>query len=213
MVAEVNMLTFIVAVLSVLVFGLLVAFFALARQVGILYERIAPIGALVTDTGPRIGEATPRWTLPSLTGGEVVIGPREGNRSTLVLFVSPTCPICKKLLPITRLVRTAEHAWLDIILASDGDLPQHVAFVKSAKLQSYPYVVSTELGLSYRVARLPYAVLIDSAGVVRAKGLVNSREQLESLFNAHDMKIGSIQQYLNANSTLVKATDGIQIAG
>jgi methylamine dehydrogenase accessory protein MauD len=209
MVAEVNMLIFIVAVLSVLVLALLVGFFALARQVGILYERIAPIGALVTDTGPRVGEATPRWTLPSLTGGEVVIGPRDDNRSTLVLFVSPTCPICKKLLPIARLVLNAEHAWLDIILASDGDLPQHVTFVKSAKLQSFPYVVSTELGLGYRVARLPYAVLIDSAGIIRAKGLVNNREQLESLFNAHEMKIGSIQQYLNPGVPLAKASDGI----
>ena len=203
------MLVFIVAVLSVLVLGLLVAFIALARQVGILYERIAPIGALVTDTGPRVGEATPRWTLPSLTGGEVVIGPRDVNRSTLVLFVSPTCPICKKLLPIARLILNGEHAWLDIILASDGDLPQHLAFVKSAKLQSFPYVVSTELGLGYRVARLPYAVLIDAAGVIRAKGLVNSREQLESLFNAQEMKIGSIQQYLNPGVPLAKTSDGI----
>jgi len=31
---------------------------------------------------------------------------------------------------------------------------------------------------------LPYAVLLDDQGLVRAKGLVNNREQLESLFNA-----------------------------
>lgn len=33
-----------------------------------------------------------------------------------------------------------------------------------------------------------YAVLLDEHGMVRAKGLVNSREQFASLFNAFDMK-------------------------
>jgi methylamine dehydrogenase accessory protein MauD len=57
-------------------------------------------------------------------------------------------------------------------------------------------VLSTELGLGFRVSRLPYAVLMDRQGLVVAKGLVNSREQLDSLLNAHDMKVPSIQQYL-----------------
>jgi hypothetical protein len=40
-------------------------------------------------------------------------------------------------------------------------------------------------------------VLLDSTGTVKAKGLVNNREQLESLFNAHEMGIGSIQGFLD----------------
>jgi hypothetical protein len=41
-------------------------------------------------------------------------------------------------------------------------------------------------------------VLIDEAGVVRAKGLVNSREHLESLLVAKETGYASIQQYLDA---------------
>jgi len=33
--------------------------------------------------------------------------------------------------------------------------------------------------MTYRVSKLPYAVLIDEEGVLRAKGLVNTREHLE----------------------------------
>jgi hypothetical protein len=40
--------------------------------------------------------------------------------------------------------------------------------------------------------------LIDAAGVVRSKGLVNSREHLESLFEASERGVASIQQFLTA---------------
>lgn len=200
----VNALSFAVVVLFVAVIGLSIGFFALARQVGILFERIAPMGALVTDTGPIVGEPTPVFQLESLTGGEVNIGPRPEG-SMLVFFLSPTCPVCKKLLPVLRSIRTAEGAWLEVVLASDGEKARHVRFIQSADLGAFPYVVSTQLGLSYRVARLPFAVLIDSKGVIRAKGLVNNREQLESLFNAQEMGVASIQKFLKESPELVRS--------
>lgn len=190
-----NALILAVGVLWVVVVCLIVALFAMARQIGVLYERVSPMGALVNDSGPRIGDMTPLFSLPSLTGGEVAIGPRP-SRSTLVFFLSPTCPVCKKLLPILRSVRQAEGGWLDVVLASDGEIDKHKRFVESADLKAFPYVVSTELGLAYRVSRLPFAVLIDAKGVIRAKGLVNNREQLESLFNAQEMGVESIQGFL-----------------
>ena len=113
-----------------------------------------------------------------------------------MFFLSPTCPVCKKLLPILFSVANAEKSWLDIVLASDGDVAEHRAFVIQRKLQSFPYVLSKELGMAFRVSRLPYAALIDGAGVVRAKGLINTREQLESLFNARDLGVASVQSYL-----------------
>ena len=38
--------------------------------------------------------------------------------------------------------------------------------------------------------------LIDAQGVIRAKGLVNTREHLESLFTADPLGVASIQDYL-----------------
>ena len=57
-------------------------------------------------------------------------------------------------------------------------------------------MLSAELGMRFRVSKLPYALLIDEAGRVRAKGLVNSREQLESLFAARELGVASVQEYL-----------------
>lgn len=190
-------LTFLVVVLFAMVIALTVAVFALARQVGVLFERIAPMGALVNDSGPRIGQPSPQFKLASLTStAPVVIGPREG-RATLVFFLSPTCPVCKKLLPILKSARSSEAGWLDIVLASDGDEDKLMRFVGTADLGAFAFVNSTELGLAYRVSRLPFAVLLAPDGTIRSKGLINSREQLDSLFNAHEMGVGSIQSWLD----------------
>lgn len=191
-----TLMIFALALLWVVVLGLIVALFALSRQIGMLHERISPLGALVNDSGPKIGDVSPRFALASLNGGEVAIGPRPG-RSTLVFFLSPTCPICKKLLPALRSVREAERPWLDVVLASDGEEDKQRRFIQTAGLTAFAYVNSTELGLAYRVSRLPFAVLLGEDGTVLSKGLVNSREQLESLFNAKEMGVASIQDFLD----------------
>ena len=69
----------------------------------------------------------------------------------MLFFLSPTCPVCKKLLPILKSIKASESTWLDVVLASDGDLPEHAAFREKAKLAAFPYVLSTELGMAFRV--------------------------------------------------------------
>ena len=66
-------------------------------------------------------------------------------------------------------------------------------------------MLSAELGMQYRVSKLPYALLLDEAGRVRAKGLVNSREQLESLFAARELGVASVQEYLDGQFAKEKA--------
>lgn len=184
--------------LWIAVLSALVGLFALARQIGVLYERVAPMGALMLDTGPQVGEAAPVFDLPHLTNSRdrISLG-LPGDKSTLLFFLSPTCPVCKKLLPILRSANQTERSWMRVVLTSDGEQPEHLAFYDKAGLQDFPYALSRELGIAYRVAKLPYAVLINEQGRIAAKGLVNSREQLESLFTAKEMGVASVQAYLD----------------
>ena len=48
-----------------------------------------------------------------------------------------------------------------------------------------------------------HAVLIGDNGTVLSKGLVNSREHLESLVTAHEMGVVSVQDYLANSKTKV----------
>ena len=181
------------------VLALGVMLWALSRQVGVLFERVAPMGALVTDAGPPVGSPSPVFSLTGLQSEAVDLGGPQ-PRATLVFFLAPTCPVCKKLIPVLNALTRDEGRALRVVLASDGAAPDHLAFVREHGLEAMPYVISTELGMTYRVSRLPYAVLLDDTGLVRAKGLVNSREQLDSLLNAHDMSTPSIQHYLGGTA-------------
>jgi len=189
-------LTVSVVLLWLAVIALGVMLWALSRQVGVLFERVAPMGALVTDAGPAVGQPSPSFALRGIQSESVQIG-GDSERPTLLFFLSPSCPVCKKLIPVLKALVRDEKRGLSLVLASDGEAAEHLAFVREQGLQAMPYVLSTELGMSYRVSRLPYAVLLDRQGRVVSKGLVNSREQLDSLLNAQDLGAPTIQQYLD----------------
>jgi methylamine dehydrogenase accessory protein MauD len=191
-------LTISVIVLWVVVLSLLAVVFALTRQLGVLHERIAPVGALMLNRGLAVGEAAPALDVVDLEGANIRLGgARADGKSTLLLFVSPTCPVCKSLLPIVKSSGRQERDWLDIILASDGNADEHRTYVRSNSLSGVPYILSAPLGMTYQVSRLPFAALIDEAGVLRARGLVNSREHLESLFEAKRLGVASLQDYFS----------------
>ncbi|MEN9485957.1 methylamine dehydrogenase accessory protein MauD [Sphaerotilus montanus] len=198
-------LTFSVILLWLAVLALAVMLWALSRQVGVLFERVAPMGALVTDSGPAIGSLSPMFELSGIQSERVEIG-TPNALPTLVFFLSPTCPVCKKLLPILKALQRAESRTVRIVLASDGEAATHLKFVREHQLEDFPYVLSQELGMTYRVSRLPYGVMLDRRGTVVAKGLVNSREQLDSLLNAHDMGQHSIQHYLGGDRELAASS-------
>ncbi len=186
------------AVLWLVVLVLAAAVLALARQLGVLHERIAPAGALMMRRGLAVGEAVPVLEVADLEGQAHQVGSaRTDGRSTLLLFVSPACPVCKSLLPAVKSSRKDERSWVDVILASDGDSAEQRAFVAAHGLEGIPYVVSAALGLAYQVSRLPFAALLDERGILRARGLVNSREHLESLFEAKRLGVASLQEYFS----------------
>jgi methylamine dehydrogenase accessory protein MauD len=185
-------------VLWFLVLILAAVVLALVRQVGVLHERLAPAGALMLNRGLNVGEAAPTIDVADLDGRSHQVGSaRSDGRSTLLLFVSPSCPVCKALLPAVKSSRRDERGWMDVILASDGDSEEQRAFVREQGLEGVPYVVSAALGLAYQVSRLPFAALLDEQGILRARGLVNSREHLESLFEAKRLGVASLQQYFS----------------
>lgn len=184
-------------VLWTLVGLLTIAVLALARQVGVLNQRVAPAGALTPTAGPKIGELTEVLETDDLNGARQRIGGPGSERTTLVLFISPTCPVCKALLPATKSLAAAER--LRLVFASDGfDAARHEAFAEGVGIRRYPYVVSQALGLRYGVSRLPFAVLIGADGVLLGRGLVNTREHLESLTESWRSGVATLQDFVRS---------------
>lgn len=185
-------------VLWILVLVMGVVIFALTRQIGVLFERVAPAGALAMNQNLEVGEAAPKLSLPTINGGLIEVGAaNQKGKSQLLFFASPDCPVCKTLLPALKSAAKKESDWLELILGSDGKSQDHKGFIEKQGLQAFPYIVSEVLGKTYGVAKLPYAVLIDEEGSIASLGIVNSREHLESLFEAKERKVASIQDYMN----------------
>ncbi len=120
----------------------------------------------------------------------------------LLFFLSPTCPLCKALLPVVTRIAKEERKWLDLVFASDGGTrAEHEAYVEGAAARKrFRMSISQELGVAFQVGKLPYAALLDEEGVLVAKGLVNSREHLESLFEAKRLGVASVNEYMSAKA-------------
>lgn len=172
--------------------------YALTRQIGVLYERVAPAGALAMNQKLEVGQEAPELSLQTLDSKLITVGGvLADKRSQLIFFASPDCPVCKTLMPAVKSAAKHEAKWLNLVIGSDGKNQDHQAYVKQQGLQDYPYVVSELLGKTYGVSKLPYAVLIDEKGKIASIGIVNSREHLDSLFEAKERKVASIQEFIN----------------
>lgn len=192
----------------VIVEGILI--FALTRQVGVLFERVAPAGALAMNQQLSVGKFAPELKLNSLFHGAINIGGNQLERAQLLFFLSPDCPVCKTLLPTLLSAAKVESDWMDLIIASDGKQQDHETFSTSHQLSAYPYLVSEQLGRSFGVAKLPYGVLIDEQGKIAAFGIINSREHLDSLFEAKEKQVASIQEHFKRSGLAQNAAEVTQ---
>lgn len=169
----------------------------LARQIGVLHRRLGPAGALMLSKSAKVGEKSPELHLKTLDATDIVIGAADpAGRSTLIMFVAPDCPVCARIVPVVKAIARSDERHLRVVFASDGDPQTQYRYRAEKGLEGFPYVLSAELGMRFEIGKLPYAVLLDSEGVVAGQGLVNSREHIESLFEAQRMKVASIQDFL-----------------
>jgi hypothetical protein len=147
----------------VLLVVLCVVVVALARQVGTLHLRLGPRGALEIDTeGPALGEPVPPVEARGADGGSVVVGGPGARR--LVLFSSPTCIVCREVAP--ALPAAARAAALLPQIVHDPDVER-----------------------TFEVPGTPFLLVLDEMGIVRAKGTVNTLEQVEGLIDTADRRM------------------------
>jgi hypothetical protein len=136
-----------------------VAVLALAREVGMLRLAVGPQGAL------EIAEEGP--AIGADSGLAEHLDPRPGATLALVVFTSEGCGMCRRLAP--GIQAFARHP--------------HVSLLELDE------VADAEHWRRLNVPGSPYAVALDSAGRVRAKGTFNSIAQLESVLAAAERRL------------------------
>jgi methylamine dehydrogenase accessory protein MauD len=171
----------------------------LLRQIGLLHLRLQPAGARATNVGPDIGTKLPERRADGLAGNPVAIV--DHRRPKLLLFVSPHCSACDELMPAVKTIARSERDTLDVILiTANDDEASNRSYIKKHGLADIPYVASADVAWEYGVMTTPHALVVDSDGVVRSKGIVNHIEHLESLVEALSTGHATIQSYLATKS-------------
>lgn len=178
---------------------LAIATLSLLRLVGQLQMRLGPAGAAVTDHGLEIGTSLPDQLDPGLArdlDGRFAF-PRP--KDSLLLFVSPACKACDELLKSVTPFQRRYRDRVDLTLVSNSsDAEGNDALAGWARRVRLPFVASVPLAAAARVHGTPFGLWLDAVGVVRAKGIVNHMEHLESLRNAREVGYASLDEYLDS---------------
>jgi len=175
---------------------------ALARQIGLLHERLGTGGARIMNAGPAIGQTARELDTTDVNGQRVTLGTGR-NKRTLLLFISTGCSTCAALMPRLRKLAQDERDNLEIKLIAFGtSLEAAQRYIAEHRLDNLiPFVTSDDIAFQYQVTIAPYGVVVDRIGIVRSKGLVNNFAHIESLLNAEELGVRSVEEYLQRDRT------------
>jgi hypothetical protein len=142
---------------------LAVVVLALAREVGVLRMAIAPQGALeIPEEGPELGGRT------ALV--DAFAGALDGYGLGLAVFTSEACGLCHALAPSIAAFARNPHV----------------------ELRTFDEVDDAAAWAAADVPGSPYAVALDAAGTVLAKGTFNTAAQLESVLATAEQRRGAL---------------------
>lgn len=192
------------SILWIVVLLTLLYIVALTRQIGILHQRIAPVGARMTNAGLDIGEYAPIEILTTISGSPIYLRSSE-HQGTVLLFISTTCPACSSLASSLRSLFPLSRQNI-VLIFSEADRSVISAFLDLHRLQSVSIIASPDIGASFRITGVPYGIALDSTGIVRGKGIANTSEHVESLLNALSAPV------LNEDNSVLRDTPTASIA-
>jgi len=160
-------------ILWILAAVLVVAVIGLYRQLGLLHLRMGNTGALdVEGQGPPLGQKVSQMELTDLAGEvhEVGVG-----QEALLVILSVGCSACERLLPSLQ-VYGQDHRTIVVT----GGVPE-AANDLSSRLGKVPVVWNRRVIDDFAVTLPPFAIRVDSKGLVVGRGIVNNLGQLEEL--------------------------------
>ena len=150
--------------------------FLVLRQVGFISNQFPQMGARNDGSGPRIGEDISNQISDY---DAFVLLPQSGG--VIIIFVSMSCSVCKFVVDAARNLHKEWKSEYRFVLVFNENVDQLEIIKKFGDISWAAFVISPELRDQLGVVLVPYAVSIDSYGLVKGSGLVNNISNLESL--------------------------------
>ena len=155
---------------------------AILHQFGFVLRRSkSDYSVLITDEGPPIHESFPQFSSVDENGG-TIDNQIFSMKETIVLFLSENCLPCQKVLEGLRKLpeRYGDPFTMILIVEAFSDENRKL-------ISAFPYEMKIildvvgELKSQLGVTLTPHGFLVDKAGVVRMKGVINHFNHLEAL--------------------------------
>jgi len=185
------LVSYILAWLLVAAHGLTLV--ALLWAVGRIYlKRDASHLVLITDEGPEIHSF-----LPQLEGvdaaGRLLRSSDYRGQSLVLLLLSPGCVPCEQILRDLHATQRGLAPAPEFLAVVEGTRQQAAGLRQRYRL-TIPIIADPDAAIraALGVERTPYGFLVDPEGVVRMKGVVNHRGQLEGLVHRRGRYIGGL---------------------
>lgn len=168
--------------LWVLVILLAIVVLGLVRQLGVIYLRLGPDSAVTTSEGLEINSPAPEFQSEDVISGRRVTLTDLKQRPSLLIFISPTCGPCAKLMPHVADLMRVRNSAANIVLISQSTEQETLSLIRSHKLKG-PVLADADKSLStiYRVPATPFAYRVDQSGIVKRRGIPNTLEHLEEM--------------------------------
>lgn len=157
-----------------------VVLFVVLRELGI---RVLNTAAAASRDGLSIGLRVPEIAAIAARSD------RTQDRWSLLVFGSHRCGPCQALAPELNVFARTNADKLDAFFVTEDD--SEGARRTAAELAlDVPVIGERGAADRFKVRRTPFAYVVDGAGVVRAKGVVNNRSGLEAIFRVarHDRR-------------------------
>lgn len=148
---------------------------ALMRQVGTLLLRVGTSSAFDAGDGPNIGVEAPWIPIEAFdtNGG-------TGGRRTMLVFVSVGCGMCDVLAPGLNTIASAYKSTTRVFAVGREGEESLASWARRKRIR-VPVLSLPDAFDAYNVSGTPYAYVVDSKGILRAGGGVNSTDQMEQL--------------------------------
>lgn len=163
----------------------------------------------VGRNGLKPGRKAPDFTLPDLDGRDVSLHDFEG-RQLLLVFMQHGCGPCNQVVPELNRMCPAQGG-VEVLVIHRGEPEELREWARSYNAR---FTVLCQQGLDvsrrYEAYATPFGFLIDEGGVIRSKGIANSRQAigylLEGAFGRRAAAQGRRDDAWEAQSPSVELT-------
>jgi hypothetical protein len=160
--------------LWVLVLAQSALLFVLLRQIGHAYLSQLPVSE---REGVLVGKPLPDLPVITADGARTLFSFVTARSYSVVVLVTPTCPICREAVDALR-ETTAELPWLGgTVLVQGHSLDKYAAVSTWGNVGG----ITDKGARQLRVRATPFAFVVNNAGQVVAKGVVNTTDDLHRL--------------------------------